>query len=317
MKIKLKYPVVLCLIALFTLSSCSSGEGNLNQSSNLATSSDTMEVVATTTMLHDLCTIVGGEKVITVGLFPVGVDPHLHEPSARDTTTLENADVIVYNGLHLEGKMTDVFARMESQNKCIISVEDAMDPTFLLVDEEDADSSDPHIWFDPTLWMVATSYIAEELGKNDPDNAEYYQENAENYVKELEELDEYIQSRIEEVPENARVLVTAHDAFQYFGNRYDFEVMGMQGVATNSEATTADISDLADVIVERELKAVFVETSVSSKNMEALQEAVAAQGFHVELGGELYSDSLGEGEHGTYLTTYRSNIDTIVDALVE
>lgn len=314
MNLKKMCAIFMVLCYLMMLTACSI---DATTREDTTTEESTLQVVATTTMLHDLCMIVGGEKVQSQGLIAVGIDPHSYQPSAGDTNLLEGADVIVYHGLHLEGKMGELLAHMETQNKYIITVEDGIDPETLLVDEEDATVPDPHIWFDPFLWMDATYHIAQELGKKNPENQAYYESNARTYVEELKELDLYIQECIGKIPEESRVLITAHDAFQYFANRYGFEVQGIQGIATNAEATTADISTLADFIVERQIKAVFVESSVSSKNMEALQEAVMAQGFMVEIGGELYSDSLGTGEHGSYIGTYRGNIETIVVALGE
>lgn len=319
------YNVLVCLCLMMAMVSCSSeNNGNTSQVSkesqeNTTTSreedSELLQILATTTMLQDLCQIVGGEKVQVQGLIAPGIDPHLYEPTAKDSSYLENAQIIVYNGLHLEGKMLEIFSAMESRGKTVLSMESAIDQELLLFDQEDSSNPDPHIWFDPTLWMDATEYLGKEFASIDQHNAEYYLENASNYIIQLENLDEYIESRIAELPEEARILVTAHDAFQYFGNRYDVTLKSIQGVATNSEASTWDISHLADFIVEHQVKAVFVETSVSSKNIEALQEAVEAQGFLVSLGGELYSDSLGVGEHSTYIATYEANIDTIVEAL--
>lgn len=291
------------------------GTVSSGQQEGVETQQARLDIVATTTMLQDLCAVVGGDKVQVTGLITVGIDPHTYEPSAKDSSLLENAQVIVYHGLHLEGKMTDVFSHMSQQGKQIIAIEHAIDPSQLLQDEEELDSPDPHIWFDPLLWVEACLFLSAELGTIDPENQQYYQENATAYVAELLRLDQYIKEEIEKIPAESRVLVTAHDAFQYFAQRYDFQVEGIQGIATNSEATTADIRYLADFIVENQIKAVFVETSVSSKNMEALQEAVAAQGFSLALGGTLYSDSLGEGEFQSYLASYRANIDCIVSAL--
>lgn len=277
---------------------------------------DALVLVATTTMLHDLSTVIGGEKIHATCLMGVGVDPHLYVPTAKDTTTLENANIILYHGLHLEGEMGDVLARMESLEKNIICIEDALDPSQLLADEENPSVLDPHIWFDVALWMEAAQHLATEFATIDPQHASYYEDNLADYQEKLEELDQYIYNRVQELPEQQRVLITAHDAFQYFGNRYGMTVSGLQGIATQSEATTAQVSLMADYIVQNEISAIFVESSISSKNMEALQEAVAAQGFTVKIGGELYSDSLGDGAHSSYLATYQGNIDTIVDALL-
>lgn len=302
------------LLACLILAAC--------QSETIITTNDTttnnapLVLVATTTMLHDLSNVIGGEKIQASCLMGIGVDPHLYVPTAKDTTTLENANVILYHGLHLEGEMGDVLARMESLEKNIICIADALDPSKLLADEENPTMIDPHIWFDVELWMDAAEYLATELATIDPQYASYYESNLADYQEKLEELDQYIHNRVQELPEQQRILITAHDAFQYFGNRYGMTVSGVQGIATQTEATTAQVSLMADYIVQNEISAIFVESSISSKNMEALQEAVAAQGFTVKIGGELYSDSLGDGAHSSYLATYQGNIDTIVDALL-
>ena len=176
---------------------------------------------------------------------------------------------------------------------------------------------DPHIWFDVSLWEAAAKTVADGLSQADPDGKSGYEANLDAYLKELEETDTYIRNRAAELPEKQRVLVTAHDAFQYFGKAYGFEVRGLQGISTDAEAGTADVSDLANFIVERQIKAIFVESSVPPKTIEALQAAVKSKGFDVAIGGELYSDSLGDEDSGagTYLLTVKANIDTIVDAL--
>ncbi len=274
-----------------------------------------ISLVTTTTMLQDLAEIIGGEHINATCLLTVGVDPHLYEATAKDVTTLENAEIILYHGLHLEGKMGDLLENMEQGDKTILSVEKALPSPLLLADEDNPSAYDPHVWFDVGLWEMVASYLAQSLSTLDPDHAEDYQANLQDYLAELSALEEEIVTELEKIPPQSRVLITAHDAFQYFGNAYNVEVRGIQGTATNTEATTQDMSNLADFIVEREIKAIFVETSVSSKNMEALQEAVVAQGFSVEIGGELYSDSLGEGEHSTYVETFRANLHTMVQAL--
>ncbi len=276
-----------------------------------------LNVVATTTMLADLSRVIGGDAVSVNGLMGAGIDPHLYQASAGDVTLIQNADVVVYNGLHLEGKMGQIFETLGPQGSTVISIEDALDKAKLLADEEDKGVYDPHVWFDVSLWKDAAKAVADGLSKADAVNKNLYEENLNQYLKELDELDAYIKSRAEEVPPSSRVLVTAHDAFNYFGNAYGFEVKGLQGISTDAEAGTADVSALADFIAERQIKAVFVETSVSPKTIEALQAAVGAKGFDVAIGGELYSDSLGDkaSGHNSYILTFKANIDTIANAL--
>ena len=276
-----------------------------------------LNIVATTTMLNDLAGVIGGDNVKSIGLMGPGIDPHLYEASAGDVSKMQDADVVLYNGIHLEGKMGEIFENLKSEEKNIICIENGIDETDILKDVETKGALDPHIWFDVNIWIDAAEYIADELIKIDPDNTNEYKTNLENYLVELEKLDEYVKERVSEVNEKQRVLVTAHDAFGYFGNAYGFEVKGLQGITTDAEAGTADVSKLATFIATNKIKAIFVESSVPPKNIEALQDAVKAQGFDVEIGGELYSDSLGDKStgHDTYILTVKANIDTIVDAL--
>ena len=300
--------IVLSLSLVFA--GCANEEQNIEGDGKL-------KVVATTTMLADLVSIIGADRVSVEGLMGPGVDPHLYQASAGDVTRLQEADVVVYNGLHLEGKMGDIFNALGERNGAVICIEDGLDSTKLLEWEEEESVHDPHIWFDVSLWMEAAKHLTSNLKEIDADNADAYETNLNAYLKELEELDAYIKDRIAEVPEESRVLITAHDAFSYFGQAYNFEVRGLQGISTEAEAGTADVSDLASFIAENQIKAIFVESSVPTKTIEALQAAVQAQGFDVEIGGELYSDSLGGEGSGaqTYILTFKANIDTIVDAL--
>ena len=276
-----------------------------------------LNIVTTTTMLYDLTAYIAGDHAEVTALMGPGVDPHLYQASAGDVTKMQEADVVVYNGIHLEGKMGDIFASLTEQGRDIICAEDGIDKSVLLDDETNPEIYDPHVWFDVTIWMDVAEHAAKVLGEIDPENAADYNANKDNYIKELEELDTYIRNRVEELPESSRVLVTAHDAFRYFGKAYGFEVKGLQGISTDAEAGTADVSNLAKFIADNKIKAIFVESSVPPKNIEALQAAVIARGFDVAIGGELYSDSLGDEASGddTYVLTCKANIDTIVDAL--
>ncbi len=302
-----------CLMMILCLGSILTGCNQANETKT----DGTKNIVTTTTMLYDLVREIGGDKVEVTGLMGPGIDPHLYQASSGDVSKMQEADIVVYNGLHLEGKMAEVFASLEQQGKSIISIEKGLKTDLLLADEENPEIHDPHIWFDVSLWKEAAKHVASRLSEIDMENAEVYTKNLENYLLELEELEQYINSRVAEVSENQRILITAHDAFRYFGNAYDFEVKGLQGISTASEAGTADVSHLASFIADHQIKAVFVESSVPPKNIQALKEAVSAKGFEVEIGGELYSDSLGDAasKHDTYIATFKENIDTIVDAL--
>lgn len=310
---------LLCLSIIFSglllLGACS--KSNTDPNPGVSDQDGKIQIVATTTMLADLSRIIGGDFVEVEGLMGPGIDPHLYQASAGDVTALQKADIVVYNGLHLEGKMGTIFESLTEMDKKIIRAEDALDRNDLLSDEEDPIYFDPHIWFDVSLWKDVTKHFAEKMAEYDPDNASTYLSNAKKYLEELDEAETYIKNRIGELPEESRVLVTAHDAFQYFAHAYGFEVRGLQGISTDAEAGTADVRELADFIIERKIKAIFIESSVPHKNVEALQAAVQARGFDVEIGGELYSDSLGDqaSGHDSYIETIKANVDTIVDAL--
>lgn len=274
-------------------------------------------VIATTTIIADVVEQIGGEYINIESLMGPGVDPHLYKASAGDVTKMQNADMVIYNGLRLEGKMGDIFESLQGGDKTIVAVAETIDKDKLLDFITVPGSYDPHVWFDVAMWEEASENVYKGLVELDPDNKENYEENYQAYKEELEGLDDYIVERIEELPEDKRILITAHDAFQYFGKAYGFQVNGLQGISTDSEAGTSDVRELADFIVEKEVKAIFVESSVPRKNIEALQEAVKAQGFDVEIGGELYSDSTGDAgtPAETYIGTFKANIDIIIDAL--
>ncbi len=296
-------------LAVFLLTGCQKTEPKETK--------DTLNLVATTTMLADLSGIIGGEHVTVKGLMGPGIDPHLYQASAGDVTLMQNADVVVYNGLHLEGKMGEIFESLTGRGSTVICIEDGLKEEDLLSWENDTSIHDPHIWFDVSLWKAAAKTVADKLSAADSAHAKDYTNNLEEYLAELDTLDAYIKDKVNEIPKEQRVLITAHDAFHYFGRAYGFEVKGLQGISTDAEAGTADVSSLADFIAGHRIKAVFVESSVPPKTIKALQAAVKARGFDVSIGGELYSDSLGGKNSGaeTYLLTVKANVDTIVKAL--
>lgn len=300
--------VIMC-VAIFSLTGC-----NVKTET---TENGKLNVVATTTMVGDLTKIIGGDIVNVSGLMGPGIDPHLYQASAGDVIKMQEADVVVYNGFHLEGKMGDVFSSLNKQGRTVICIEDGIDESILLVDEMNMEERDPHIWFDINIWKKAAEHVAHKLSQKDVENSEYYTKNLDEYLLELDELEIYVKSRVNELPENQRVLITAHDAFKYFGNAYGFEVKGLQGISTSAETGTADVSNLADFIADNKIQAIFIESSVPAKNIEALKAAVSARDFEVNIGGELYSDSLGDSKshHDNYIETFKANIDTIVDAL--
>lgn len=276
-----------------------------------------IRVVTTVGMITDIVQVVGGERVQVTGLMGPGVDPHLYKASEGDVIRMAEADLVFYNGLHLEAKLAEVLEKMEGRIKTV-AVTDDIDRSALLAPPEFEGAYDPHVWFDVTLWMKAVEQVRDTLIEMDPEHADLYHANAENYLAELNELHDYVKAQAERVPPEQRVLITAHDAFNYFGRAYDFEVRGLQGISTASEAGTADVQRLAEFIAERKIPAVFVESSVSPRTIEAVQAAVRAKGFQVEIGGELFSDAMGNPgtPEGTYIGMVRHNIDTIVSSLL-
>jgi manganese/zinc/iron transport system substrate-binding protein len=275
-----------------------------------------IKVVTTIGQIGDVVKNIAGDRVDLVELMGPGIDPHLYRASEGDVVSLADADIVFYNGLHLEAKMADVFEKMRG-SVTTVAVTDEIDRDELLNPPEFEGAYDPHVWFDVSKWMSATEVIRDSFVDIDPEHAELYEDNARDYLAELEELDRYVAERAQLVLEEKRVLITAHDAFNYLGEAYDFEVRGLQGISTASETGTADLSGLADFIVEREIPAIFVETSVPQRFVEALREAVAARGSEVSIGGSLYSDAMGDAgtPEGTYIGMVRHNIDTIVAGL--
>jgi len=295
------------LFAIIILASCNDEKKNTNGKLN---------IVTTTTMIADLVKNIGGDSVNVQGLMGSGVDPHLYKASEGDVSKLTNADVVFYSGLHLEGKLVDVFEKM-GRNTNTIALAEVLDKNKLIASEYFASNFDPHIWFNIEYWKQLTTYLTEELSKLDTNNASYFESNKTAYLKQLEALENDIKKTIATLPEEKRVLVTAHDAFNYFGEAYGFEVVGLQGLSTATEAGVQDVQNLAKLIIDKKVQAIFVETSVPKRTIEALQQAVLSKGFQVEIGGTLYSDALGNAgtDEGTYLGMFRYNVNTIVEGL--
>ena len=300
-----KYILILITLAVV---SCKPSQKEENQK---------LQVVTTTTMITDLLRNIGGDKIDVKGLMGTGVDPHLYKASEGDVSKLFNADVIVYNGLHLEGKLEDVFEKMRRQNKITIAVSDVIDKSTLIGSEYFASNYDPHIWFDISNWKQITSYVVEKLSELDVENADTFEKNGKAYLEKLSSLQRTIESSVAKLPIEQRILVTAHDAFNYFGKAFEFEVVGLQGLSTATEAGVKDVQKMAGFIIEKDIKAIFVESSVPKRTIEALVEAVKSKGHDVEIGGTLYSDALGSDgtKEGTYLGMYQYNVQTIVNSL--
>jgi manganese/zinc/iron transport system substrate-binding protein len=310
---KLQFGLVITLVTLLA-AACQAGAraeaGDLAQRE--------INVVTTIGMITDVVENVGGERVRVKGLMGPGVDPHLYKASEGDVIRLGSADLVFYNGLHLEAQMGRVLERMADISVKTVAVTDDIERNVLLAPPEFEGNYDPHVWFDVTLWRQSVERVRDTLMELDPEHAALYQSNAESYLQELDELHAYVKAQAERVQADRRVLVTAHDAFNYFGRAYGFEVKGLQGISTATEASIADVQDLADYIAKRQIGAIFVESSVPQRTVEAVQAAVRAKGFDVQIGGELFADAMGSRgtEEGTYIGMVRHNVDTIVQALL-
>jgi len=277
------------------------------------------QVLCTVGMITDVVRNIAGEYAQVEGIIGEGVDPHLYNPTRSDVLKLSAADVVFYNGLLLEGKMTTVLMRVASSGKPVKAVTEAIlqNTDYLLQKSDDSEQTDPHVWMDVRGWMEAVPVVAETLSIFDPAHAHIYAANANAYTKQLEALDAYAQEAIGSIPESKRVLVTAHDAFNYLGRATGLTVRGIQGVSTESEAGVRDLEGLVNFIVEQQIPAVFVETSVADKNIRALVEGANARGHTVRIGGALFSDAMGQAGtyEGTYIGMIDSNITTITRAL--
>jgi len=275
------------------------------------------KAAATVGMIADIVREVAGDHAAVEGIIGEGVDPHLYKPTRQDVVTLSQADIVFYNGLMLEGKMGDVLVRVARKGKPVYAVtEEILDQgDYVLTDA--SQHYDPHVWMDVQGWIRAVDVVAKGLSEFDPENKDFYLANAEVYREKLEQLDNYARTVIASIPENQRVLVTAHDAFNYLGRAYGLDVRGIQGLSTESEAGVRDIEKLIDFLVERNIPAVFVETSVADKNVRALVEGAKARGHSVKIGGALFSDAMGAPQtyEGTYIGMIDHNVTTIVRAL--
>lgn len=278
--------------------------------------SGTIKIVTTTGMIQDIVKNIGGTHVEALALMGAGVDPHLYKATPGDLRKINNADVVFYNGLHLEGKMADILEKLQTKKPSVPVVE-KLPKEELLQFASAPEFPDPHVWFDVKKWIFAAHCVRDELVEFDGAHADDYKANADAYIEKLEKLDKYVHAQMATIPKDRRVLVTAHDAFNYFGKAYDVEVMGLQGISTASEASLRDVQRVVDELVNRKIKAVFVESSVPRRNIEAVVQGAQARGWDVQIGGELFSDAMGKAgtPEGTYEGMVRHNVDTIVGAL--
>jgi manganese/zinc/iron transport system substrate-binding protein len=281
---------------------------------SVAEASTRLTVVTTIAQIAEPLRAVVGDRASVESLMGEGVDPHLYRPTRSDMLRLTHADVIFWNGLHLEAQMEEALERL-GKIKTVVSIADALAADRLL--PWDGAAHDPHIWMDPSLWRAAITRAVKVLEKLDVEGAPIFRANAKAYFKRLEAMETYSSKSLDSIPAGARVLVTAHDAFGYFGRCFNLEVLGIQGISTESEAGLRKIEGMVNILVQRKVPAVFVETSVSDRNVQALIEGADARDHRVLLGGRLFSDAMGPAGtyEGTYIGMIDHNVTTITRAL--
>lgn len=297
-----------CILCLGSVIGCGNG-------SQVAHHSKKIRVVCTTGMVADIVKNVGGDHVHLKTLMGPGVDPHLYNAIPKDAIALREADLVFYSGLHLESQsLLNPIHAVEEERKNVHAVTRALDKKSLI--PADQGRHDPHVWHNVDMWKQCAAVVAEELSTHKPEWKEDFQKNLDAYQKRLAALHTKATEDIASIPKAQRVLVTAHDAFSYFGQAYDLEVKAIQGISTEGEAGVKKINELVDFLVSRKIKAIFVESSVSDANIKSLQEGCENKGHKVVIGGELFSDALGEqGEEATYEGMIKHNVETIVNAL--
>lgn len=272
-----------------------------------------LKVLTTTNIVNDLVLQIGGDKIQVESLMGAGVDPHYYKATFNDMRKLARADLVFYSGLNLEGRMIDVLENLGA-TKPTIALADSLSLQDLIVEDE---TTDPHFWFDIKLWIQAAYGVNFQLGKALPAQKAYFEQRTESYILELEKLHAWAKQQIASIPEQKRLLITAHDAFEYFGKAYGIEVLGLQGINTTSEMGLADLRKVKNIAKERNIQAVFVETTVSDRTIQALIAGSSAEGHQIQLGGHLYSDALGteKSGHDSYIKMFQHNINTLVKAL--
>lgn len=300
--------IVVTGVMIAVLAACSN-----STASEQGDDSDTIQVVTTIAQIGEPISVIGGDRIHVVSLMGPGIDPHLYKASQGDIQTLQNADIVFYNGLNLEGNMGEVFAEI-GKTRPVLALGESIGEDLLLLDEDGA--IDPHIWFDIDLWKQALDQAVETLKEHSPNDADYFETNKEAYFAKLDELSKDAEI-LRSIPDEQRVLVTAHDAFGYFGRMHDIEVVGLQGLSTEDEISLSDIQATIDLLIERQVPAVFIESTIPQDRIQSVIDGADKAGLTVSLGGELYSDAMGEKgtEEGTYLGMYRHNVNTIYQAL--
>ncbi len=294
-----------CFLLLLTQTACQTSQEN--------TPSQKPYLLATTGMIADIIKNITLDSAKIESLMGAGVDPHLYKATRQDLEKMRQAEVIFYNGLYLEGKMGEVLEKLGKQ-KPIYAIAKGISHQKIL---QEGTAADPHLWFDVQLWAEATEFAAEKLIEKYPQNTAYFKKNTAAYLQKLKQLDQEVKQQLQTIPKAQRVLITAHDAFGYFGKAYQVEVKALQGISTLSEFGLKDIKELVDFIVKRKIKSVFVETSIPKKSLEAVVSACQEKGHNLKIGGTLYSDAMGkEGTpEGTYIGMIRANVNTILKGL--
>lgn len=298
------------IVLLLMVGSCFQKETKENEDSKKP------YVVATTGMLYDAVINIAGNKADVDFIMGPGVDPHLYKATQGDLSKFNNADLIIYNGLLLEGKMGDILAKLSKQ-KPVLAAASFVPKSQLKSASKYENVYDPHVWFDIQRWKYAVTAITDGLSTMDSLNASHYQQNTEKYLIQLDSLDAFVKKSLLRIPKSQRILITAHDAFTYFGDAYGIQVEGLQGISTVADFGLKDIANIIDLIIENKVKAIFVETSVSEKSINAVVTGCKEKGHDVAIGGYLYADAMGEPgtEEGTYIGMFKHNVETIVNAL--
>lgn len=296
----------LLLAAIVFVPGCRNGEPAQNDNRPF--------VVTTTNLIHDVVRNVGGDDIRTVSLMGPGVDPHVYRATPRDFHKMERSDLVLYNGLYLEGRLSEILDRLGDQSRAVTGTI----PREKLIDATDFGGAyDPHVWFDAKLWTYVVKDVRDALTKLLPEHEEDFARRAYEYVKELRALHAYAEKRIQDLPQERRIMITAHDAFRYFSRAYDIEVRGLQGLSTATEFGIQDVTRMVSLIIERGIPAIFIETGVNTRAIESVVAGVRRRGYEIQIGGKLFSDSMGamDTPEGTYSGMFRHNVDTIVTAL--
>lgn len=315
MNVKISFSVLALLLAA-TFQSCTPSDSAQLSANESDRSTDQIQVLTTFGLVTDVVSAVGGERVSITTMMGPGVDPHVYRPTPSDVSAMDNAEVIFYSGLGMEARLEEMFEKM-SGDKVAYAITSAIPENMLRRPEEFEGQVDPHVWHDPLVWMYTIDAVEDALIELMPDHADEFRANAAAYRDEVQALHDEIESQLLQIPDNQRVLATAHDAFGYMAIRYDIDVMPIQGVTTEGEASIADIRQIATDLAERGVPAVFLEATVPPASINALREAVRSRGLDIKMGGELYADTVGPTGSGadTYVGMMRANVATIVEAL--